>query len=149
MQVILKENIDNLGTIGDVVQVSAGYARNFLLPQGLVVQANENQVAQIEHHKRLLEKKRLAQKTKADELAAKLKDLSCTLTRKVGKGDKLFGSVGVNDIAVELENAGFPIQKSQIQLEENIKTLGVHPVTIRLQPDVTAEIKVWVVKEEG
>jgi large subunit ribosomal protein L9 len=148
MLVILKENVENLGHIGDVVNVSSGYARNFLLPRNLVVAADEKNIAAIEHHKRSLEKKRLAAKASAQELAKKLADYSCTLSRKVGEGDKLFGSVSTADIADVLKKAGFPVERREIQLEHPIKTLGVHPVTVKLEAEVTTTLKVWVVKEE-
>ena len=148
MLVILKENVENLGHIGDVINVSSGYARNFLLPRNLVVEADEKNVAAIEHHKRSLEKKRLAAKASAQELAKKLADYSCTLTRKVGEGDKLFGSVSTADIAEVLKKAGFPVERREIQLEHPIKTLGVHPVTVKLDAEVEATLKVWVAKEE-
>src|ERR1700733_8178123 len=105
MLVILRENVENLGRIGDVVKVSDGYARNFLLPQNLVVAADEGNVAQIEHHKRSLEKRRLAEKSASEELAKKLGEFSCTITRKVGENDRLFGSVTVGDIADALIKA--------------------------------------------
>ena len=148
MLVILRENVENLGRIGDVVKVSDGYARNFLLPRKLVASADENNVAQIENHKKSLEKKRLAQRAGAQELAKKLGDFSCTITRKVGEGDKLFGSVSTNDIADALKKAGYSVERRSIQIDTPIKTLGVHPVTIKLEPEVAATVKVWVVKEE-
>lgn len=148
MLVILRENVSNLGRIGDVVKVSDGYARNYLLPRSLVVAADEKNIATIEHHKRALEKKRLAHKSAAEELAKKLSDYSCTLARKVGEQDKLFGSVTTGDIADVLNAAGFAVDKHSIQLEHPIKTLGVHPVSVKLDVDVTATVKVWVVKEE-
>lgn len=148
MLVILKENVENLGRIGDVVNVSSGYARNFLLPRNLVVEADEKNVEAIEHHKRALEKKRMASKASAQEMAKKLSDFSCTLSRKVGEGDKLFGSVSTADIAEALKKAGFSVEKREIQLDHTIKTLGVHPVTVKLDADVETTLKVWVVKEE-
>jgi large subunit ribosomal protein L9 len=102
MQVILLENVENLGRIGDLVNVTDGYARNFLLPRKLVAAADASNIAKIEHHKRSLEKKRLAARGAAEELAKKLADFSCTLSRKVGEGDKLFGSVSTSDIADSL-----------------------------------------------
>ncbi|MFL5815114.1 MAG: 50S ribosomal protein L9 [Bdellovibrionia bacterium] len=148
MLVILKENVENLGRIGDVVNVTDGYARNFLLPRNLVVAADAKNIEAIEHHKRSLEKKRMAAKASAQELAKKLADYSCTLSRKVGEGDKLFGSVSTADIAEVLKKAGFPVERREIQLEHPIKTLGVHPVTIQLDAEVATTLKVWVVKEE-
>jgi len=147
MLVILRENVENLGTIGDVVKVPDGYARNFLLPRKLVVAADEANVAQIDHHKKALEKRRLAQKTVAQELATKLAEVSVNITRKVGENDKLFGSVSAADIADELKKQGYAVERLKIHIEQQIKTLGVHPVTIKLDNDVTASVKVWVVKE--
>lgn len=148
MLVILRENVENLGRIGDVVKVSDGYARNFLLPRNLVVAAEEGNVRSIEHHKRALEKRRLAQKEAASELAQKLGEFSCTISRKVGEGDRLFGSVTAADVAEALKAAGYTVERRLIQIEHPIKSLGVHPVTIRLEPEVSAIVKVWVVKDE-
>jgi large subunit ribosomal protein L9 len=148
MLVILRENVENLGRIGDVVKVTDGYARNFLLPRNLVVAASEGNVALIEHHKKLLEKKRLAQRANAEEIAKKLTEVSVTLSRKVGENEKLFGSVSSGDIADGLKKAGYPVEKRDIHLTHPIKTLGVHTVTVRLETDVEASVKVWVVKEE-
>jgi large subunit ribosomal protein L9 len=147
MLVILRENVENLGITGDVIKVSDGYARNFLLPRNLVVAAEEKNIAAIEHHKRMLEKKRLAQKAAASELAKKLEAFSCTISRKVGENDRLFGSVSSSDVADALRAAGFSVEKRTISLASPIKALGVHSVTIRLEADVTATVKVWVVKE--
>lgn len=148
MLVILRENVENLGRIGDVVKVSDGYARNFLLPRKLVVSADETNVAQIEHHKKSLEKKRLAQKAGAEEVAKKLEEISLTLSRKVGASEKLFGSVSTADIADALKKAGYTVDRRWIQLDAPIKSLGVHQVIVRLEPEVSANVKVWVVKEE-
>ena len=148
MLVILRESIENLGRTGDVVKVADGYARNYLLPRNMVLVANEENQASLNHHKKVLEKKRLAEKGASEEVAKKLAEYSCTIARKVGEKDKLFGSVGAADIAAELNKAGLKIDKRQIQLPEVLKSLGVHPVTIKLQSDVTASVKVWIVKQE-
>jgi large subunit ribosomal protein L9 len=148
MLVILRENVENLGHIGDVVNVTDGYARNFLLPRNLVVAANPKNVAAIEHHKRSLEKKRQAARAGAEELSKKLADFSCTISRKVGENDKLFGSVSPSDIADALKKAGYSVEKRSIQLDAPIKNLGVHPVVVNLDQGVSATVKVWVVKEE-
>jgi large subunit ribosomal protein L9 len=148
MLVILRENVENLGLIGDVVKVPDGYARNFLLPRKLVVAADENNLVQIEHHKKALEKRRLAQKAVAQELATKLAEVSVTITRKVGENDKLFGSVSTGDIAEELKKQGYGVERRKVHIEHPIKTLGVHPVSIKLDNDVVASVKVWVVKEQ-
>lgn len=147
MLVILKENIDNLGRIGDVVKVANGYARNFLIPTKKVVPADEQNVAQIEHQKKLLEKKRSLEKMTAEETAKKIASFTCNISRKTGEKDKLFGSVTTGDIADALKAGGIEIEKRSIHIREAIKALGVHNVEVKLLPEVTATLKVWVVKE--
>jgi large subunit ribosomal protein L9 len=147
MHVILRENVENLGRIGDLVKVSDGYARNYLIPRKLVVIADEQNKAEIEHQRKLLEKKRLAAKGAAQEIAKKLAEVKVTIARKVGEADKLFGSVSNADIAEALKAQGLSIEKRTIQIEAPIKALGVHTVSVRLESDISAELKVWVVKE--
>ena len=147
MLVILRENVENLGQTGDIVKVTDGYARNFLLPRKLVVAADEANTAAIEHHRKALEKKRVAQHSVYEALAKKLADFSCNISRKVGENDKIFGSVSSGDIADVLKAAGFTIEKRQVQIDSQIKALGVHPVTVKLSPEVSATVKVWVAKE--
>ena len=147
MLVVLKENVENLGRIGEVVKVANGYARNFLIPNKLVAPANENNVAQIEHQKKMLEKKRAAEKLSAEELSKKIASFTCNISRKTGEKDKLFGSVTSTDIADALKAGGIEIEKRAIHMTEPIKALGVHTVEVRLLPEVTANLKVWVVKE--
>lgn len=147
MLVILKENIDNLGRVGDIVRVKPGYARNYLIPKNLVIVADEANVNSLEHFKRGLEKKREQGQIKAQELAAKLQEFSCTVSRKVGEQDKLYGSVTVSDISEAFKTGGFDIPKASILLDAPIKTLGVHAVRVRVHPEVIANCKVWVVKE--
>lgn len=147
MQVILRENIENLGKTGDVVKVSDGYARNFLLPRKLVMIAEEKNVAAIEQAKKALEKKRLAEKASAQEFATKLSGLTCVIARKVGEHDKLFGSVSAADISEALKQLGHTLDRRHIHLETPIKTLGFHSVNIKLEPEVSAMIQVSVVKE--
>jgi len=148
MLVILRENVENLGHIGDVVKVSDGYARNFLLPRNLVAVAEAKSVAAIEHQKKLLEKKRLAQQAVAKEVAQKLEQVTCTIARKVGEHDKLFGSVSATDIAAALKAAGYTIEKRAISLNAPIRALGSHSVTVKLESEVSATVKVQVVKED-
>lgn len=148
MLVILRENIPNLGRIGDVVRVADGYARNYLLPRNLVASASEKNVAELEHQKRLLEKKRQEQKAKSQQVADKLNGFQVTLTRRTGENDKLFGSVTNADVADALKAAGHSVDRRWIRLENPIKTLGVHPVTVEIEPEVKASVKVWVAKEE-
>ena len=147
MLVILKENVENLGRIGEVVKVTDGYARNFLIPKKLVVAANENNMMAIEHQKKMLEKKRNLEKLSAEELAKKISAFTCNISRKTGEKDKLFGSVTTSDIADTLKAGGIEVEKRSIHMKEPIKALGVHNVEIRLLPEVVASLKVWVVKE--
>ena len=148
MLVILRENVENLGRIGDLVNVSTGFARNYLIPNKLVMLADAGNVKMIENQKKVLEKKRLAARSASEGLAKKLADQSVTISRKVGENDKLFGSVTQTDISDALAKAGHSVEKRMITLEQPIKALGVHTVTVKFDQDVTASVKVWVVKEE-
>ena len=147
MLVILKENVENLGRIGDVVKVSNGYARNFLIPKKLCAAANENNITQVEHQKKMLEKKRSVEKLSAEEMAKKIAAFTCNISRKTGEKDKLFGSVTTSDIADALKAGGIDVEKRSIHMKDPIKALGVHNVEIKLLPEVIASLKVWVVKE--
>lgn len=148
MLVILRENVENLGRIGDVVNVSSGFARNYLLPNQLVVVADAGNQKMIENQKKVLEKKRQAARSASEALAKKLTDVSVTIARKVGENDKLFGSVTTTDIAEALKKAGHAVEKRMIVLDSAIKALGLHNVTVNFDQDVDAQVKVMVVKEE-
>ncbi len=148
MLVILRQNVENLGHIGDLVKVSNGYARNFLLPNQLVAIAGEGNIRAIEHQKKMLAKIRAAQVATAKELATKIEGVSCTIARKVGEGDKLFGSVSAQDIQEVLKGAGYTVERRAIHLASPIRALGVHAVEVKLETDVVAMLKVWVVKEQ-
>lgn len=148
MLVILRENVENLGRIGDLVNVSPGFARNYLLPRKLVAVADAANVKMIENQRKVLEKKRLAARAVSEELAKKISDQSVTIARKVGENDKLFGSVTQSDIADALKKTGLDVEKRMVILEHPIKALGVHTVTIKFDADVTASVKVWITKEE-
>lgn len=147
MKVILRESVENLGKTGDIVKVSDGYARNYLLPRNLAFIADENNVKSIEHHKKSLAKKAEREKAEAREVAKKLEGFSCTIARKVGENEKLFGSVTSSDIAETLAKGGYQVDRRSIQLHEPIKQLGVVTVPVRLAPEVVAQVKVWVVQE--
>jgi len=148
MLVILRQNVDHLGKTGDLVNVSDGYARNYLLPRSLVVAADAGNIASVDHHRRLLEKKRLAEKERAQKAAAVFAEFSCVLARKVGDQDQLFGSVNVSDIVEALKQAGHEVEKKMVLLSAPIKALGVSPVTIKFDAEVSVSIQVRVVKEE-
>jgi large subunit ribosomal protein L9 len=131
------------------VKVADGYARNFLIPNKKVVAANQNNLSAIEHQKKMLEKKRAAEKQSAEEISKKIAAFTCNISRKVGEKDKLFGSVTANDIADALQAGGISIEKRLIHIKDPIKALGVHTVEIKLLPEVVTNLKVWVVKEEA
>ncbi len=145
MKVILREDVPSLGNVGELVNVKDGYARNFLLPRGLALPANEKNARQIEHQKRLVEQRRLKLQKDAQAVADKLQSVSCTIPMLVGEQDKLFGSVTAKDIEEALQNEGVRISRKQILLAEPIKALGVYTVDVKLHADVVGKLKVWVV----
>ncbi|MBI5016637.1 MAG: 50S ribosomal protein L9 [Deltaproteobacteria bacterium] len=147
MKIILKESVDNLGTVGDVVSVKDGYGRNFLIPQGLGILADPRRVHEIEHQKRALEKKRLREMAKAEEVAKALEGVRLTFRRKTSDQEQLFGSVTPLDIETALQAKGFAISRKQIVLDHPIKALGEFPVVVKIQGPVKAQVKVIVEKE--
>jgi large subunit ribosomal protein L9 len=144
MEVILKEDVDNLGHRGDVVKVADGYGRNFLLPRKLALQATETNKAVIEQMKNASARRSASEKIQAEELLTKLEPIELSFTRKSGEAGHLFGSVTSADIAAELAAQGFEIDRRKIQLKEPIKSLGDTKVAVKLHRDVTAHIKVKV-----
>ncbi len=147
MEVILRNAIDKLGHPGDVVTVSAGYGRNFLLPRGLAYQATPGNLKRIAQERTRLIAAEAERVKAAEEVAAQFADVSVTFSARVGEEGKLFGSVTAADIAHQLEVQGFKLERRQIELVEPIKALGVYRVAIRLHADVKPEIKVWVIKQ--
>jgi large subunit ribosomal protein L9 len=147
VKLILREDVENLGKIGQVVEVAAGYGRNYLLPRGLAVKASTKNLSEQQHQKKLIQARMDRQRKDAQELAGSLDAVSCTITRKTGEEEKLFGSVTSRDIEEALKEEGFSIDRKRILLEEPIKKLGVYTVPVKLHTDVTGNIKVWVVKE--
>jgi large subunit ribosomal protein L9 len=145
MEVILKEDVINLGHRGDVVKVADGYGRNFLLPRKLALQATEENKAVIEQMKNASARRSASEKVQAEELVAKLEPLTLSFTRKSGESGQLFGSVTSADIAADLASKGFEVDRRKIALNEPLKTLGDHTVTIKLHREVTAHLKVKVV----
>ncbi|SEA21941.1 LSU ribosomal protein L9P [Desulfuromusa kysingii] len=146
--IILKENIDGLGIIGDVVSVKAGYARNYLIPKGLASAANEKNVKELDHQKRQLARK-LEKATKdAEGIKARIEKVSCEFTQRASEEGKLFGSVTSMDLEAKLKDAGVDIDRKKIQLGEAIKSLGEHIVSVKLDVGVVAELKVTVIAEE-
>ena len=147
MQIILQEDIDKLGHRGDVVTVKPGYARNFLLPRKLAVEATTGNLKAIERIRASLAKKTATELEAAHKQAELLNVVALTFARKTGESDQMFGSVTTADLAEGLAAQGFKIDKRQVQLAEPIKIIGEQQVTIKVFRDVTAQIKVTVEKE--
>jgi large subunit ribosomal protein L9 len=147
MEVILKEDVANLGHRGDVVKVADGYGRNFLLPRKLALQATLANKAVIEQMKAAAARRSATEKVQAQELVAKLEPLTLTFTRKSGENGQLFGSVTTADIAGELSAKGFDVDRRKIQLTEPIKSLGDFTISVKLHREVTAHLRVQVSAE--
>jgi large subunit ribosomal protein L9 len=147
MKLILREDVDNLGRGGDVVDVKPGYGRNFLLPRGLAVVANPKNLREIDHQKAVATAKAVKLKASAEAIAKRLAATPVTLKRKVGEQDKLFGSVTALDIAEALAARGLEIDRRAIDLAEPIKTLGDFEVGVKLHHDVVGKAKVKVEAE--
>ena len=145
-EVILRAAVDNLGHAGDIVDVSAGYARNYLVPRGIAYFATEGNKRRIAQERERLEAAEATRIAAAQELAAKIEAVSLTFSARVGDEGKLFGSVTAADIAQQLHAQNLLVEKRMIDLHEPIRALGVYKVGIRLHADVKPEIKVWVIK---
>lgn len=148
MNIILTENVENLGTIGQLVKVKPGYARNFLIPGGMAMEANPRNVKELEHRKRQLERK-LQKLTQGAELLKKqIEALPCSFAHRAGEDGKLFGSVTSMEIAARLVEAGIEVDRKKIVLDEPIKALGDYQVPVKLPAGVVASIKVSVTAAE-
>ena len=147
MKVILRQNTEGLGQVGEVVDVKDGYARNFLIPRKLAYAALKGNVKALEEEKKTLSKKREQELATAETLAAELEKVSVTIPVQVGEEDKIFGSVTTQMISDALKEKGHEIDKRKIEIDEPIKALGIYGVSIKLHPSVNAKIKVWVVRE--
>ncbi|MGZ6291579.1 MAG: 50S ribosomal protein L9 [Syntrophales bacterium] len=147
MKVILKQNVDSLGKAGEAVKVADGYARNYLIPKGLAVEASNWSLKALENEKKQILKKLETERKKAEVMIERLAGVALSLTRRVGEQDKLFGSVTTKDIEQSLQELGIEIDRKMIILEEPIKTPGEFLAKIKLQPGVTTEIKVTVIGE--
>ena len=148
MNVILKEHVATLGKAGDTVKVSDGYARNYLVPKGLAIEANTRNLKTMEHDKQHILQVAAKERKKAEDMATKLAGITCTIARRVGEQDKLFGSVGTKDIEKALQEAGIEIEKKNILLDEPLKSLGEFPVRIKLPAGATGSLKVSIVAEQ-
>jgi len=148
MKVILRQNVDNLGEIGEIVNVKAGYARNYLIPQSLAYVATEGAVRTLAGEKRQYEKRMEKARSQAEVVAAQLADLQISIPMQVGEEGRLFGSVTGQMIAAELELRGFTVDRRNIIIDDPIKTLGIFDVKVKLMTDVVAPLKVWVISQE-
>lgn len=147
MQLILTTDVPKLGEAGDIVEVKAGYGANYLLPKGLALAATTGNKAKIEHQKRMIERQIAKAREAATALGNKLKGHNVTITRLVGEGDKIFGSVTARDIADALGKEGMELDSRKILLDNPLKALGVYEVDVKLHRDVVAQLKVWVVAD--
>ncbi|MBI5083520.1 MAG: 50S ribosomal protein L9 [Acidobacteria bacterium] len=148
MEVILREDVEKLGSRGQVVKVAAGYARNFLLPKKLAVAASDSNKKIVEQERQAALRREAKEKSGAEELARMLAAVTLTTTQKAGEADVLFGSVTAKDIAEMLEKQGYTIDRKKIVLEAPVKTLGEHKVTIKLHREVSTEVTLVVNKQE-
>ena len=148
MKVILKTEIDSLGMEGDIVNVAKGYARNYLIPKGLALEANNQNIKFMATQKKKIDARRLKAKETAQKIKEEIKDIVITITQKVGEEEKLYGSVTSMDIAEQMEKLGVTIDRRKIILDKPIKSLGEFDIAIKLHPEVTGHIKVVVSPEE-
>lgn len=148
VQVILARDVANLGRIGELVAVRPGYARNYLVPQGLAMPASPKRVAEFEHKQRLVEHQRSKLREASQERAKELTQVQVTLTAKVGEQNKMFGSITSRDISKALEELGHNIHHRDIKLELPLKTTGLHTIDVRLEADVTTQIHVVIIPEK-
>jgi large subunit ribosomal protein L9 len=145
IEVILREDIKTLGRAGEMVRVKPGYARNYLLPKGLAYEATEGNKKRVAAETRVRVARNQAERAEAERVAATLNDVALTLTGKAGEEGKLFGSITSQDIAEALAQQGHSVDRRRIELEHPIKTTGTHSVTVRLHPEVHAQLRVSVV----
>jgi len=149
MQVILIQDVANLGKAGELVQVKPGFGRNFLIPQGYAVSATTGNVARLEHERATIEKRVAKEKAEAGSIAERLNGMTLQFERRVGEDDgKLFGSVSNRDIADQLKKAGLDIDHRKIEIDQPVKALGKYEAPVRLAAGVTAVLKFWVVGKE-
>jgi len=147
MKIILKEDVQNLGFMGETVNVADGYARNFLMPKNLAIPATNSNVKTVEHEKKIIEKKKAKITAELTEIKNNLEKTEIIIPVKVGENEKIFGSITKVDIENKLKDSGFNIDRKIINLDNPIKELGIQTVKIKLSRDIAAEIKVNVVPE--
>jgi large subunit ribosomal protein L9 len=149
MQVILKQEVQGLGKMLDVVKVKNGYAHNYLFPRGLAVLATSSSRKQIEELRAKAQAQLAKEKERFQALAEKMREVSLTIAAKVHEGEKLYGSIQAADVSAKLREAGYDIDRKAVLLEEPIKTLGMYTLKIQLHRDVEAKVKLWVISDES
>jgi len=147
MRLILSQNIDSLGSIGDIVTVKAGYARNYLIPRGIAVVANEGNEKALKHQLRVLDKKKQELLNEAKKFAAGIEKTSVTVTKQVGEDEKIFGSVTTAELEELLAAEGIKVSRKDIKLSEEVRKVGVYSAEVKVHPEVVATFKVWVVAQ--
>ena len=147
MRIVLREDIDKLGRRGEIVDVAAGFARNFLLPKGKALPATDGNLKVVERERRRYVLTQAKEREEAAAVARRLAGISCTIVRKVGENEQLYGSVTASDIADFLAKEGVVVDKRRILLEEPLKALGIYTVPVKVHSEVMGEVRVWVVKE--
>jgi large subunit ribosomal protein L9 len=147
IKLILNQDVQNLGTIGEVVNVKAGYARNYLLPRGFGVMANAKNEAELNHRLRVLEKKKAALLADAKKIASAIEKVSVTVSKQVGEEEKIFGSVTTHELAELLGAEGVKVDRKDITITDDIKKVGVYSAQVKLHSEVVAKFKVWVVAQ--
>lgn len=147
MKVILREDVPNLGSSGAIVNVKPGYARNYLIPQGLAAHATSRNIKEMEHKLREIQRQIDLAKVEAEQVRERMAELSVTVSKQAGENEKLFGSVTTRDIEKALAAEGVTVDRRRIAIKEPIKALGVYTVGIKLHGGDAAEFKVWVVRE--
>lgn len=148
MKIILRQNVDTLGAIGEIVNVKAGYARNYLIPREMAYVATDGAIRALETEKKQYDVKMSKAKAHADVVAGQLAELQISIPMQVGEEGRLFGSVTAPMIAQELELRGYHVDRRMIIIEEPIKTLGIFDVKVKLHPEVVATLKIWVIGQE-
>lgn len=147
MKIILKEDVKSIGSMGQTVDVSDGFARNYLVPRGLAVEANVKNIKSLEHEKKVIQEKARKVKNSVQDLADRLANMTVVIKTKAGEEGKLFGSVTTMDIAEQLKNQGIEIDKKKISLDEPIKRLGTYAVNLKLHSEITAQVNIQVIEE--
>jgi len=149
MDVILIDNVEHLGEAGEIHEVADGYGRNYLIPQGLARVATDGAVRQLRDEKRQQAKKQAAKKDEAQDLRKELEDMQVVFSAKVGEDNRIFGTVTTQQIAVELTNRGYDINRRDISLDDEIREVGAYTATIRVHPEVDATLDIQVIPESG